>query len=143
MVVIRLLSFFANSSLMCVKENAWTKVMKFFKKVFKKDKINKDEEKEVLVAKVRTKEELMEIYNKAKKNEYDKIRAENIYLKTELANFLNGKTKKSLSEFMAENKAKKNEYDISCLELEEIKMLNELIEEEIKLKTEKLAKIKM
>ena len=38
------------------------------------------------------------------KNEYDKIRAENIYLKTELANFLNGKTKKSLSEFMAEIK---------------------------------------
>ena len=67
-----------NSSLMCVKENAWTKVMKFFKKVFKKDKINKDEEKEVLVAKVRTKEELMEIYNKAKKNEYDISCLENI-----------------------------------------------------------------
>ena len=92
-----------SSSLMCVKENPWTKVMNFFKKVFKKDKINKEQEKEVLVAQVRTKEELMQIYNKAKKNEYD----------------------------------------ISHLELEEIKMLNELIEEEIKLKTEKLMKLTM
>lgn len=40
------------------------------------------------------------------------------------------------------NKAKNNEYDLTSLKIEEIKILNQLIEEEIKIKTEKLNSIR-
>jgi len=95
-------------SLVCVKENLFVKIRKFFKNLFRKevkksDKVNNEEiiVNELDVVQSKTKEDIMNIYSKAKKGEYD----------------------------------------LENLEVEEIHMLNDLIEEEIKLKAEKLKQL--
>ena len=85
------------------KENVFKRFLNIIKKLFIKEKIKQieapKEEEKVIIKK--TREELEEIYNKAKKGEYD----------------------------------------LNILEIEDIKMLNKMIEAEIELKESKLDEI--
>lgn len=93
-----------NKSITTVKDNIFTKTIKFIKRLFTNKEIKKAKINEIHINKTinrRTKEELMEIYAKAKKGEYD----------------------------------------LNSLDIEDIRMLNKMIETEIEIKTKKLDEI--
>lgn len=93
-----------DKSLVCLTESGFMKIIKFIKNIFKKDQkqLNNKTDEEFIIENTdyqkHTKDELIEIYNKAKRNEYD----------------------------------------LEKLGLDEILLLIEFIKEEIKFKEEKL-----
>lgn len=78
-----------NKSMLCVKENIITKVIKFIKKIFKRNIQQSDiENKNSLSTNnlQKTKQEILEIYSEAKKGKYDlnKLQLEEIQMLNKL-----------------------------------------------------------
>lgn len=101
-----------NKSMICVKENIITKVIKFLKRIFKSNIQQPDIENKASLSTSnlqRTKQEMIEIYSEAKKGKYDlnKLQLEEIQMLNKLIESeIEIKTKK-LDQIITETRIKK------------------------------------